>query len=206
VPLSDGRDIVHDYNRLMHPVAKILPQTLPIDGVLNKAAWLSEETRIRGIKSVSVNNRECVEVSIEFPFKRYKRDAEGKAGITVEQHSAVGVFDPVKEWVLLSFEWIGAPGFKTTNEFSFDEDIGGFPFETSSKMEVRNMTADTIKLSTTFQRSRAAVLALLINGWIGSTCCWCGSLQMGSGVATPLKVHALHFAHCGRSRRRTTQC
>jgi hypothetical protein len=65
----------------------------------------------------------------------------------------VGVFDPSNDWVLTSFVWMGAPPWKMTYTFIYDENLGGFPFMTSSRRESRNMTTNTVKNDETYQPS-----------------------------------------------------
>ena len=129
VPPPDESDVKDPYNRIMEPPREIRPQALPIEGTLNQVDWLSEDVKIQDIKLVSVNKREFVEVSIVFPFKSYEQNGDAKALVlTVNRHSAVGVFDPSNDWVLTSFVWIGTPPWKMTRTFGYDENIGRVPF------------------------------------------------------------------------------
>lgn len=154
VPPANGSDNKDAYNRIMKPPPEIRPQTLPMGGTLNQVDWLSEEVKIQEIKSISVSNRECVEVRIEFPFTSYKKNGDAKELVrTVVLRSAVGVFDPSNDWVLTSFVWMGAPPWKMTYTFIYDENLGGFPFMTSSRRESRNMTTNTVKNDETYQPS-----------------------------------------------------
>lgn len=150
----DGSDNKDAYNRILEPPREIRPKSLPIQGTLNQHDWISEEVKIKDIKFISVNNRECVEVSIEFPFNSYTPNGDAKELVrTVERHSAVGVFDTLNDWVLISFVWMGTPPWKSTYTFSYDENIGGVPFMTTTQRESRNMTTNTVKNEITYQRS-----------------------------------------------------
>jgi hypothetical protein len=100
-PPANGSDNKDAYNRIMKPPPEIRPQTLPMGGTLNQVDWLSEEVKVQEIKFISVSNRECVEVRIEFPFTSYKKNGDAKELVrTVVLRSAVGVFDPSNDWVL----------------------------------------------------------------------------------------------------------
>ena len=150
----DGSDNKDAYNRIMEPPLEIRPQLLPIQGTFNRHAWVSEDVKIQDIKFISVNNRECVEVRIEFPFNSYEQDGDAKELVLkVNRHSAVGVFDPSKEWVLTSFVWMGTPPWKMTFTFGYDENLGGVPFMTSTHTESRNMTTNTVRDEVVYQPS-----------------------------------------------------
>ena len=150
----EGSDYTDAYNRIMKPPQEIRPQMLPIEGTLNRHDWVSEDVRIQDIKLVSVNNHECVEVNIEFPFNSYKKNGDAKELIrTVIRYSAVGVFNPSNDWVLTSFVWMGAPPWKMTCTFGYDEKLGGAASKTNSRRESRNMTTNTVRSENTYQRS-----------------------------------------------------
>ncbi len=154
VPPVDGIENRDAFNRIMEPLREIRPHLLPIQGTFNRHNWVSEDVKIQDIKFVSVNNRECVEVSIEFPFNSYKQKGDAKELVlTVIRYSAVGVFDPSNEWVLTSFVWTAAPPWKMTDTFGYDEKLGGVPFMTSSRNESRNMTTNAITNEDTYRRS-----------------------------------------------------
>jgi hypothetical protein len=142
----DGSDDKDAYNRIMKPPREIRPQSLPIQGTWNRHDWVSEDVKIQDIKFISVNKRECVEVGIEFPFINYEQNGDAKELVrTVVRFSAVGVFDPANDWVLTSFVWTGTPPWKMTETFGYDENLGGFPFRTSSHSESRNMTTNAVR-------------------------------------------------------------
>ncbi len=150
----DGSDNKDAYNRILELPREIRPKSLPIQGTLNQHDWISEEVKIQDIKFISVNNLECVEVSIEFPFNSYVQNGDAKELVLmVVRFSAVGVFDPSNDWVLTSFVWIGTPPWKMTETFGYDENLGGVPFMTSSRRESRNMTTDTVRDEVVYQRS-----------------------------------------------------
>lgn len=154
VPPPDGSDNKDAYNRIMEPPPEIRPQSLPIQGTFNRLEWVSEEVKIQGIKFISVNSRECVEVSIEFPFNSYEQNGDAKELVLkVYRHTAVGVFDPSNDWVLTSFVWVGAPPWKMTYTFGYDENLGGGPFTTSSQRESLNMTTNTVRDEVHYQPS-----------------------------------------------------
>jgi len=149
--VSDNKDA---YNRIMEPQREIRPQMLPIQEVLNQIDWLSEAVRVQDIKSISVNNRECVEVNIEFPYTYLKENAEANKVVKkVFSSSSVGIFDPLNDWVLISFVWMGEPPFKMTYTYSYDETLGGIHFMTSTRRETRNMTTNTVIDEINYQRS-----------------------------------------------------
>lgn len=148
----DGSDDKDAYNRIMKPPREIRPQSLPIQGTWNRHDWVSEDVKIQDIKFISVNKRECVEVGIEFPFINYEQNGDAKELVrTVVRHAAVGVFDPSNDWVLTSFVWMGAPPWKMTYTFGYDENVEGIPFQTNSRREARNMTTNTVSNEVTYQ-------------------------------------------------------
>ena len=154
LPPPDGSDDKDAYNRIMEPPPEIRPQLLPIQGTFNRHDWVSEDVKIQDIKLVSVNNRECVEVSIEFPFNSYEQNGDAKELVLkANRHSAVGVFDPSNDWVLTSFVWMGAPPWKMKYQYGYDENLGGVPFTTSSQRESRNMSTNSVRDQVFFQRS-----------------------------------------------------
>lgn len=149
-----GSDNADAYNRIMEPRRGIRPHMLPIQEVLNQIEWLSEAVKIQDIKSISVNNRECVQVNIEFPYTYLKYNGETKEVVKkVVSSSSVGVFDPSNDWVLISFVWMGEPPFKMTYTYSYDENLGGIPFMTSTRTETRNMITNTVIDEVNYQRS-----------------------------------------------------
>ncbi len=154
VPPPAGSDNADAYNRIMEPRRGIRPHMLPIQEVLNQIEWLSEAVKIQDIKSISVNNRECVQVNIEFPYTYLKYNGETKEVVKkVVSSSSVGVFDPSNDWVLISFVWMGEPPFKMTYTYSYDENLGGIPFMTSTRTETRNMITNTVIDEVNYQRS-----------------------------------------------------
>ena len=154
VPPADGSDDKDAYNLIMEPPPEIRPQMLPIQGTFNRHDWVGEDVKIQDIKLISVNKRECVEVSIEFPFNSYTQTGGAKELVrTVTRHSAVGVFDPSNDWVLTSYVSMGLPPWKSTNTFGYDENLGGVPFMTSKHRESRNMTTNTVRDEVFYQPS-----------------------------------------------------
>lgn len=154
IPPPDGSDVKDAYNRIMEPLREIRPQTLPIEGTLNQVDWLSEDVRIQDVRRITEDDREFVEVSIEFPFKSYEQNGDAKALVlAVARHTAVGVFDPSNDWVLRSFVWTGTTPWKMTRTFSYDETIGSVPSLTNSHRESRNMSNNSVKNEVLYQRS-----------------------------------------------------
>ncbi|MCY2980017.1 MAG: hypothetical protein NTU79_15215 [Planctomycetota bacterium] len=159
VPPSDESDNIDAYNRIMVPPGEIQsPETLPMRGASNQIEWFNDEVKIQDIKLISVNNRECFEVNIDFPFVFFEQKGNELVRL-VERRSAVAVFDPTNNWLLYSFVWNQAPNVKTSYTASYDENLGGAPFMTSSRHEIRNIATNTVVDDFTYQSS-VAVAAL----------------------------------------------
>lgn len=154
VATASVSDNIDAYNRIMEPPQEIRPQMLPIQEVLNQIDWLSERVKVQDIKSISVNNRECIEVNIEFPYTYLKRNGDANEVVRkVVNSQSVGIFDPFNDWVLISFVWMAEPPLKLTCTYSYDETLGGIPIMTSTRRETRNMSTNTVIDEINYQRS-----------------------------------------------------
>jgi len=142
------------YNRIMESAREIRPQSLPLRGDGKQILWLSEDVKIQDIKSISVKNRECFEVSIDFPFAFFSPIGNTQKFVeTVERRLAVGVFDPTNDWVLLSFAWNQTPNLRTSYTASYDENLGGIPFMTRCRQEIRNLATNIVLDDFDYERS-----------------------------------------------------